>query len=82
MDNNNDFFNKWALITGMFQLLDYNLNVKQISNDKLFEKLQKQDKVLEYQNQELQKQTNEYLDKIIKQNDEILKILKNNGNSS
>lgn len=79
MDNNNDFFNKWALITGMFQLLDYNLNVKQISNDKLFEKLQKQDKVLEYQNQELQKQTNEYLDKIIKQNDEILKILKNNG---
>ena len=79
MDNNNDFFNKWALITGMFQLLDYNLNVKQISNDKLFEELQKQDKVLEYQNQELQKQTNEYLDKIIKQNDEILKILKNNG---
>lgn len=79
MDNNNDFFNKWALITGMFQLLDYNLNVKQISNDKIFEKLQKQDKVLEYQNQELQKQTNEYLDKIIKQNDEILKILKNNG---
>lgn len=79
MDNNNDFFNKWALITGMFQLLDYNLNVKQISNDKIFEKLQKQDRVLEYQNQELQKQTNEYLDKIIKQNDEILKILKNNG---
>ena len=68
MDNNNDFFNKWALITGMFQLLDYNLNVKQISNDKIFEELQKQDSILENQNKN-------YLEKIILQNEKIIKLL-------
>jgi len=68
---------KWALLTGLLQIMDFDLNVKQISNDEIFFKLQKQDKTLEQQTKELQKQTNYYLEKIIKQNDEILKKLDN-----
>lgn len=64
---------KWTLLTGLLQIMDFDLNVKQISNDEIFFKLQKQDKTLEQQTKELQKQTNYYLEKIIKQNDEILK---------
>jgi hypothetical protein len=43
-------------------MLDYNLNVTQTSNDVLFKELQRQNK--------------EYLEKIIKQNEEIIKLLK------
>lgn len=66
---------KWALLTGLLQMMDFDLNVKQISNDEIFFKLKKQDKTLEQQSKEIQKQTNYYLEKIIKQNDEILKKL-------
>lgn len=66
---------KWSLLTGILQIMDFDLNVKQISNDEIFFKLQKQDKTLENQSKELQKQTNYYLEKIIHQNDEILKKL-------
>jgi aminoglycoside phosphotransferase family enzyme len=72
---NEDFNNKWGLVTGILQVLDYNLNIKQISNDEIFAELQKQDKVLEQHTQELQKQTNNYLEKIIKQNEKIIKLL-------
>lgn len=68
---------KWALLTGILQMMDFDLNVKQISNDEIFFKLQKQDKTLEQQGKEIQKQTNYYLEKIIKQNDEILKKFDN-----
>lgn len=76
--NNDDFFNRWAIITGILQLLDYNLNVRQVDNDTLLQHLQKQDRVLESQNRELQKQTNEYLEKILKQNEEIMKKINKN----
>ena len=72
-NNNDDFFNKWAIVTGILQLMDYNLNIKQVDNDTLLQHLQMQDKVLEDQNRELQKQTNEYLEKIVQQNEEILR---------
>lgn len=74
--DNDNFFNIWAIITGILQLMDYNLNVRQVDNDTLLQRLNMQDKVLEFQNRELQKQTNEYLEKILKQNEEILKRLK------
>ena len=76
MKNNNDeFFNRWAIITGILQLMDYNLNIQQVDNDTLLRHLNMQDQVLEEQNKELQKQTNEYLEKIVKQNEEILRKL-------
>lgn len=73
--NNDEFFNRWAIITGIIQLMDYNLNIKQVDNDTLLKHLNMQDKVLEEQNKELQKQTNEYLEKIVKQNEQILRKL-------
>jgi len=74
---NDDFFNRWAIITGIIQLMDYGLNVKQVDNDTILQHLNMQDRVLENQNKELQKQTNEYLEKIVKQNEEIIRKLNN-----
>lgn len=78
MKNNQYFFNNWALLTGIIQIMDYNLNVRQVDNDTILKHLNMQDKTLEFQNKELQKQTNKYLEKIVKQNEEILKLLKRN----
>lgn len=77
--NNDSFFNAWAIITGILQLMDYNLNVRQVDNDTILQHLNMQDKVLEDQNKQLQKQTNEYLEKIVKQNEEIIRKLDRNN---
>lgn len=77
--NNDSFFNAWAIITGILQLMDYNLNVRQVDNDTILQHLNMQDKVLEDQNKQLQKQTNEYLEKIVKQNEEIIRKLDKNN---
>lgn len=53
----------YDLALGFLQVFDIILNISQVSNDVLFKELQKQDK--------------EYLEKIIKQNEEIIKLLKN-----
>ena len=74
-NNNDDFFNRWAKITGIIQFMDYNLNIRQVDNDTILQHLNMQDKVLEDQNRELQKQTNKYLEKIVKQNEEIIRKL-------
>ena len=74
---NDDFFNRWTIITGIIQFMDYGLNVKQVDNDTILQHLNMQDRVLENQNRELQKQTNEYLEKIVKQNEEIIRKLNN-----
>ena len=77
--NNDDFFNRWAIITGILQFMDYNLNVRQVDNDTLLQHLQKQEQILEEQNKELQKQTHEYLEKILEQNEEIIRKLDENN---
>ena len=77
--NNDSFFNKWAIITGIIQFMDYNLNIRQVDNDTILQHLNMQDKVLEDQNRELQKQTNEYLKKIVEQNEEIIRKLDKNN---
>lgn len=62
----NDIYNPYfllSLIANIYQLADFDMNVKQISNDIIF--------------QELQKQNKKYLQKIISQNEEIIKLLKN-----
>ena len=51
------------LIFGFLQVIDLMLNLSQTSNDELMKELQKQDI--------------KYLSKIIKQNEEIIKLLKN-----
>ena len=52
----------YDLILGFFQVIDLLLNVSQVSNDTLLK--------------ELQRQNQEYLGKIIEQNEEILKVLR------
>lgn len=62
----NDIYNPYfllSLIANICQLADFDMNIKQISNDIIF--------------QELQKQNKKYLQKIISQNEEIIKLLKN-----
>ena len=52
----------YNLALGFLQVFDVILNISQVSNDVLFKELQKQNK--------------EYLQKIISQNEEIIKLLK------
>ena len=77
--SNDNFFNAWAIITGILQFMDYNLNIRQVDNDTLLQHLQKQEQILEEQNKELQKQTHEYLEKILEQNEEIIRKLDENN---
>ena len=76
MDNNYDFFFWLSVVANWCQLESYQMNQKQLSNDDLMKHLQKQDNVLENQNQILDEQTNKYLKKIIEQNETIIKLLK------
>lgn len=71
MDNNNDFdiFFILNIISNLLQIVDYQLNVSQVSNDEIMKHLQKQDGILS-------EQTNIYLKQIIKQNEEIKEILR------
>lgn len=82
MDNNNyDFFFWLSVMANWCQLQTYEMNQKQLSNDDLMEHLQKQDNILEQQNQILDEQTKKYLDTIVRQNNEILKLLKGGQNA-
>lgn len=69
----NDSLNKLA---NLLQIFDFQMNVTQLSNDDLMKHLLKQDKELDVQTKLLQEQTNDYLEKIISQNEEILKLLR------
>ena len=57
-----------SIMANMCQLMDFQLNVTQLSNADLMRHLLQQDKVLD-------EQTNVYLKKIIDQNEEIKSIL-------
>lgn len=58
-----------SIIANLFQVLDFSMNMSQLSNDDIMKELQNQDKILSGQ-------INMYLKKIIKQNDEIISLLK------
>lgn len=74
--NNYDFFFWLSVMSNWCQLESYQMNQKQLSNDDLMKHLQKQDNVLENQNRMLDEQTNQYLKKIIEQNETIINLLK------
>jgi hypothetical protein len=54
--------NDYNLLLGLLQVYDLFLNLNQVSNDTILKELQNQDKI--------------YLEKIIEQNNEIIKLLK------
>lgn len=57
-----EFWDFLALFTACLQIMDYNATIRQSSNDDLMAEMRKQD--------------SEYLQKIIKQNEEIITLLK------
>ena len=59
-----------SIMANMCQVMDFQMNMAQLSNDDLMKHLLQQDKVLD-------EQTNIYLKKIIEQNKEIIELLKN-----
>lgn len=60
--DNEENINDYNLLLGLLQVYDLFLNLNQVSNDTILKELQNQDKI--------------YLEKIIKQNNEIIKLLK------
>lgn len=70
MNNNNIL----SLIADILQIANYQLNIEQTSNDQLMKELRNQDQILD-------EQTNNYLKKIIEQNDEIINLLKKGKNN-
>lgn len=62
--DNEENINDYNLLLGLLQVYDLFLNLNQVSNDTILKELQNQDKI--------------YLEKIIEQNEEIIKLLKIN----
>ena len=60
----NNVENDYNLLLGLLQVYDLFLNLNQVSNDTILKELKNQDKI--------------YLEKIIEQNEEIIKLLKIN----
>ena len=72
---NYDILNIIAIASYLLSIQNLQLNQQQTSNDELNEHLQKQDDILQEQN-------DKYLLKIIQQNEELLKLLKGGKNEN
>ncbi len=66
MENNDE--DLFGLFIGFVQMLDFWLNIAQVSNDTLLKELQNQDTMLN-------EQTNIYLKKILENQQKIIKLL-------
>lgn len=71
-ENNYNAYFLLSVIANLCQLVDFQMNVSQLSNDVLMKELQKQDKILD-------EQTQVYLKTIIEQNNKIIELLENKG---
>lgn len=69
MNENYDFFFWLSVIANLLQIENYEMLLKDAKNNDIMQELQSQDKILA-------EQTNIYLKKIVEQNEEILKLLK------
>ena len=58
-----------TVLANLCQLASFNMNLTEVSNDSIMKHLLQQDKILD-------EQTNDYLSKIVKQNEEIISLLK------
>lgn len=70
MNDNSYSYYIMSIVANMCQLVDFQMNLTQLSNDDLMKHLMQQDRILD-------DQTNNYLKKIIEQNKEIIELLKN-----
>lgn len=83
---NNNFLFNLNYIANLCQLLDFQMNVSQLSNDDLMKHLLEQDKVLNEEKDLLNNQIKEYLKElisqnktIIEQNNEIIRLIEEKG---
>ena len=58
-----------TILANLCQLASFDMNLTEVSNDTIMKHLLQQDKILD-------EQTNNYLSKIVKQNEEIISLLK------
>lgn len=72
---NYDVLNIISIASYLLSIQNLQLNQQDLSNNKLNEHLQEQDKILLEQNEK-------YLSKIIQQNDELLKLLQGGKNEN
>lgn len=80
---NDNFYFALSYLANLCQLADFQMNISQLSNDDLMKHLIKQDKVLDEQTNIYLKEIVQQNEIIIKQNEEILKLLnKNNVDNS
>lgn len=68
MNNDNNNEDLFTLFIGFVQMLDFWLNIAQVSNDALMKELTKQDQILNEQNEK-------YLKKILENQKKIIKLL-------
>ena len=73
-DNNSLLF--LSVLANVLQIADYQMNISQLSNDDLMKHLLQQDNVLNDQTENYLKKIIEQNEIIIKQNEEIKKFLK------
>lgn len=85
MQNENLYFNL-SFMANLLQILDFQMNVSQLSNDDLMKHLLEQDNILQEEKQILEEQTNIYLKELIRQNktiinqnSEIIRLIKEKG---
>lgn len=69
MNGNYDFFFWLSVFANLLQIENYEMLLKDAKNNDIMQELQSQDKMLT-------EQTNIYLKKIVEQNEEILRLLK------
>ena len=70
VNQNYDFFFCLGVMANLLQIENYEMLLKDTTNNNIMKELQTQDKILA-------EQTNIYLKKIIKQNDKLLQLLDN-----
>lgn len=71
-NTNSNFYFALSYIANLCQLADFQMNVSQLSNDDLMKHLLQQDNILNEEKQILYEQTNIYLKKIVEQNEKII----------
>lgn len=76
MENENNPYFLLGILANILQIADFQMNVSQLSNDDIMRHLLLQDRVLDDQTNNYLKKIIEQNEKIIQQNEELKKLLK------
>lgn len=78
MENENNPYFLLGILANILQIADFQMNVSQLSNQDIMQHLLLQDRVLDDQTNNYLKKIIEQNEKIIQQNEELKKLLKGN----